>query len=42
MLHSPKDNYGAVHFDDYYQSYRLVSAYLAFLDQEGTPLPTTH
>jgi len=26
----------------YYQSYRLVSAYLAFLDQEGTPLPITH
>jgi len=42
VLHGPKDNYGAVHFDDYYQSYRLVSAYLAFLDQEGTALPAAH
>jgi hypothetical protein len=42
VLHSPRDNYRAVHFDDYYQSYRLVSAYLAFLDQEGIPLQTTH
>lgn len=36
VLHSPKDNYSAVHFDDYYQSYRLVSAYLVLLDQ-GPP-----
>ena len=33
VLHSPKDNYRAVHFDDYYQSYRLLSAYLAYLDK---------
>jgi Zn-dependent M28 family amino/carboxypeptidase len=38
ILHSPRDNYDAVHFDDYYQSYRLIAAYLAFLDQD---LPTT-
>jgi len=37
VLHSPQDNYKAVHFDDYYESYRLVSAYLALLDQEGLP-----
>jgi len=34
VLHSPKDNYSEVHFNDYFQSYRLVSAYLAFLDQD--------
>lgn len=33
ILHSWRDNYRAVHFDDYYQSYRLLSAYLAFLDK---------
>jgi Zn-dependent M28 family amino/carboxypeptidase len=38
ILHSPRDNYDAVHFEDYYQSYRLIAAYLAFLDQD---LPTT-
>jgi Zn-dependent M28 family amino/carboxypeptidase len=38
ILHSPRDNYDAVRFEDYYQSYRLIAAYLAFLDQD---LPTT-
>jgi hypothetical protein len=32
LLHNPKDNYGAIHFDDYYKSYRLLSAYLVLLD----------
>jgi hypothetical protein len=32
VLHSPKDNYSAVHFDDYYSSYRLLSAFLVLLD----------
>jgi hypothetical protein len=32
VLHSPKDNYGAVHFSDYYNSYRLLSGYLVLLD----------
>jgi len=32
VLHSPKDNYGAIHFDDYYNSYRLLSGYLVRLD----------
>jgi Zn-dependent M28 family amino/carboxypeptidase len=32
VLHSSKDNYSAVHFEDYYKSYRLLSAYLVFLD----------
>jgi hypothetical protein len=36
VLHNPNDNYRAVHFDDYYESYRLISGYLALLDQ-GPP-----
>jgi len=32
ILHSKDDNYGAVRFDDYYDSYRLLAAYLAYLD----------
>ena len=32
ILHSSKDNYSAVHFGDYYNSYRLLSGYLVLLD----------
>ena len=32
ILHSRKDNYSAVHFDDYYSTYRLLSGYLVLLD----------
>jgi hypothetical protein len=32
LLHRRKDNYSAVHFDEYYKSYRLLSAYLVLLD----------
>jgi Peptidase family M28 len=32
LLHLHKDNYSAVRFDDYYKSYRLLSAYLVLLD----------
>lgn len=32
ILHSRKDNYSAVHFDDYYDTYRLLSGYLVLLD----------
>ncbi len=32
ILHTSKDNYGEVHFDDYYISYRLLSGYLVLLD----------
>ena len=35
VLHTNRDNYSAVHFDDYYNSYRLVTAYLVFLDDLG-------
>lgn len=34
ILHSPQDTLEAVKLDEYYQSYRLIAAYLAFLDQE--------
>ncbi len=33
ILHSPKDKFSAIHLDDYYETYRLVAAYIAFLDQ---------
>ena len=32
LLHSPGDNLKAIHAADYYDSYRLVAAYLAHLD----------
>ncbi len=32
LLHLHKDTYSAVRFDDYYKSYRLLSAYLVLLD----------
>lgn len=32
ILHSPRDAPAAIHFDDYYDTYRLVAAYLAYLD----------
>ena len=33
VLHSPADNLQALHPDDYYDTYRLIQAYLAYLDQ---------
>lgn len=32
ILHSPGDNLSAINFSDYYNTYRLVAAYLAYLD----------
>src|SRR3954471_522523 len=32
ILHSPRDNLSALRLDDYYDSYRLLAAYLAYLD----------
>jgi hypothetical protein len=32
ILHGPKDNLLAMHLDDYYETYRLLSAYLVYLD----------
>jgi len=40
ILHTSKDKFSVVRLDDYYQSYRLIGAYLAFLDQvAGAPSP---
>ena len=33
ILHTSKDKLSAMHLDDYYASYRLIAAYLAFLDE---------
>lgn len=33
VLHSPADTLQALHPDDYYDTYRLLQAYLAYLDQ---------
>jgi hypothetical protein len=45
IIHSPKDKLSAMHLDDYYQTYRLVAAYAATLDnflgaRAATPTPT--
>ena len=32
ILHTPKDRFSAIRLDEYYQTYRLLAAYLAFLD----------
>jgi hypothetical protein len=37
ILHSHKDTLSAVRLDDYYESYRLIAAYIAFLDQAAIP-----
>ena len=34
LLHSPKDRVDAIHLDEYYDSYKLVAFYLAYLDQK--------
>ena len=44
ILHTSKDRFSAIRLDDYYQSYRLLSAYVALLDQFSRTLeiPTAH
>jgi Zn-dependent M28 family amino/carboxypeptidase len=37
IIHSSKDQLSAMHLDDYYQTYRLVAAYAAVLDNALTP-----
>ena len=32
ILHSRRDNLSAINFNDYYDSYRLIATYLAYLD----------
>src|SRR5262249_6806300 len=33
VLHTSKDQLSAIHLDDYYQTYHMLAAYLAYLDQ---------
>jgi len=40
ILHTNRDQLAAVHMDDYYDSFRLIAAYLAYLDEVLDP-PTT-
>lgn len=41
ILHTSKDKLSAMRLDDYYQTYKLLSAYLVFLDQVlGIPAPS--
>jgi putative aminopeptidase FrvX len=43
ILHTSKDKLSEIRMDDYYQTYRLVAAYLAYLDQlPGTPAAKGH
>jgi len=42
ILHTSKDKASAMRLDDYYQTYRLLAAYLVFLDQvAGAPAAST-
>jgi hypothetical protein len=34
LIHRPSDKVTAIHADDYYTTYRLAAAYLAYLDSE--------
>jgi aminopeptidase-like protein len=42
VLHTPRDSYKQLKFDDYYTSYRLLSAYLNYLDQTLDPSSSSH
>ena len=33
ILHTSKDKFSAIRLDDYYETYRLLAAYIAYLDQ---------
>jgi hypothetical protein len=37
IIHSSKDKLSAMRLDDYFQTYRLLSAYIAFLDKAADP-----
>jgi Iap family predicted aminopeptidase len=37
IIHSPRDQMEAIHMDQYYDSYRLIAAYLAYLDLKFDP-----
>jgi hypothetical protein len=44
ILHTSKDKFSAMRLNDYYETYRLLAAYVAFLDEAASrpPVPTTH
>jgi hypothetical protein len=44
ILHTSKDKLSAMRLNDYYETYRLLAAYVAFLDQAASlpTVPTTH
>ena len=43
ILHTSKDKLSEIRIDDYYQTYQLVAAYLAYLDQlPGAPVEKGH
>jgi Iap family predicted aminopeptidase len=37
ILHSPSDKLAAIKMNDYYESYKLIAAYLAYLDDALKP-----
>ena len=37
ILHTPRDQMAAIHMPEYYDSYRLITAYLAYLDEVLDP-----
>jgi putative aminopeptidase FrvX len=44
ILHTSRDKFSAIRLDEYYQTYQLIAAYIALLDQAASPeaTPTTH
>jgi len=41
ILHTSKDKFSVIRLSDYYQTYSLVAAYIAYLDELG-PSPSSH
>ena len=39
ILHSPRDKMTAIRMNDYYDSYKLIAEYLAYLDDSLKPPP---
>lgn len=39
ILHSPRDKMAAIKMKDYYESYKLIAEYLAYLDEALKPAP---
>jgi len=41
IIHSSKDKFSAIRLDEYFQTYRLLAAYIAFLDRAASVPPAT-